>query len=68
MERSKRERSTKKRIQIRVISDDPETVLKVMKLIISSTKLENATITGVYPNRREPGFRGYIVAEVTSSE
>ena len=57
-----------KRVQIRIIADDAETVLKTMKLIINSTKLKNATITGVYPNRREPGFRGYIVAEVVTND
>jgi hypothetical protein len=64
----KRERVTRKRVQIRVIAEDPETVLKLIKIISQLSILENVSITGVYPNRKEPGFRGYLTAEVVLSE
>jgi len=51
-------------VQIRVIADDPETVLKLLKKIVESLGLENASITGVYPNRKEPGYRGYLLGDV----
>jgi len=53
-----------KEIQIRVIADDPEVTLAILKKIVLRLRLKNATITGVFPNRKEPGYRGYILAEV----
>jgi len=63
----KRER-TRKTVQIRVIAEDLETVLKVMKLIRENVKFESANITGVFPNRKEVGYRGYMVVEVIINE
>jgi len=60
----KRATYKRRKVQIRIICDDPETVLALMKRVIEALKLENAEITGVYPNRKEPGYRGYVVAEV----
>ena len=63
-------RETSKRkeneVQIRVIANDPEVTLSILKEIVLKLKLKNATITGVFPNRKEPGYRGYILAEVDS--
>lgn len=61
-------RSTKK-IQVRVIADEPEVVSRILKEIALRLEfLHNAQITGILPNRREPGYRGYLVAEVTVDE
>jgi hypothetical protein len=51
-----------------VIADDPEIVLKLLKAIAESLGIENASITGVYPNRKEPGYRGYLLGDVVYAE
>jgi hypothetical protein len=52
-----------------VIADEPEVVSRILKEIALRLEfLHNAQITGILPNRREPGYRGYLVAEVTVDE
>lgn len=48
-----------------MIADEPEIVSKILKEIALKLEfLRNAQITGILPNRKEPGYRGYLVAEV----
>lgn len=58
-------RLTRKRVQIRVIADEPEVVSRILREIASKVELlREPQITGILPNRKEPGYRGYLVAEV----
>ncbi len=55
------------KVQIRVMADDPEIILKLLKKIIDSLSLNNASITGVLPNRKpneQFKYRGYLLGEV----
>ena len=62
-------RLTRRRVQIRVIADEPEVVSRVLKEIASKVELlREPQITGILPNRKEPGYRGYLVAEVVVSD
>jgi hypothetical protein len=62
-------RLTRKKIQIRVIADEPEVVSRILKEIIERVELlREPQITGILPNRKEPGYRGYLLAEVKDNE
>lgn len=61
-------RETRKRIQIRVIADEPETVSRILKEIAKIELLKDPQITGILPNKREPGYRGYLLAEVEDND
>ena len=53
-------------VQVRVMADDPELVLKFLKAI-SKAFLVDAKVTGVYRNRKntEPySYRGYVEGTV----
>jgi len=47
-----------------VIADDPELVLRLLKRIVEELDIKGANLTGVYPNRKEPGYRGYLLGEI----
>ena len=51
-------------IQIRIIAEDPQLIANLLNRIANDLELKNVKITGIYPNRKEPGYRGYLVAEV----
>ena len=57
------------RVQIRVMADDPDLVLKILKTI-SDRLLVEARVTGIFQNRKHTEqyrYRGYLEGEVDVS-
>jgi hypothetical protein len=57
------------RVQIRVMADDPDLVLKILKAI-SNKLLVEAKVTGIFVNRKHTEqykYRGYLEGEVDVS-